>query len=102
MDLKNSESIIEAARIAADVDIIVNNAATSHVSNPLADNAISSLSDEINVNVFGLIRVAQAFAPVLGNNGGGAFVQLNSVVSMKCFSDFSTYSASKAAAYSIT
>ena len=35
-------------------------------------------------------------------NGGGAFVQLNSVVSMKCFSNIATYSASKAAAYSIT
>jgi short-subunit dehydrogenase len=54
------------------------------------------------VNVYGLIRVAQAFAPVLAANGGGAFVQLNSVVSLKSFADFATYSASKAAAYSIT
>ncbi len=46
--------------------------------------------------------MAQAFAPILKTNGGGAFVQLNSVASMKCFSDFATYSASKAAAYSIT
>ena len=46
--------------------------------------------------------MAQAFAPVLKANGGGAFVQLNSVASMKNFADFATYSASKAAAYSIT
>src|SRR5436309_8949899 len=56
----------------------------------------------MDVNVFGLIRMAQAFAPVLAANGGGAFVQLNSVVSVKSFPDFATYSASKAAAYSIT
>lgn len=56
----------------------------------------------MNINVFGLIRMAQAFAPILKANGGGALVQLNSVASMKCFSDFATYSASKAAAYSIT
>ncbi|MGB3614935.1 MAG: SDR family NAD(P)-dependent oxidoreductase, partial [Elainellaceae cyanobacterium] len=39
---------------------------------------------------------------VLKANGGGVFAQLNSVVSMKTFSNFATYSASKAAAYSIT
>ena len=29
--------------------------------------------------------MAQAFAPVLKANGGGVFVQLNSIVSMKTF-----------------
>ena len=56
----------------------------------------------MDVNVYGLIRVAQAFAPVLKKNGGGGFAQLNSVASMKNFPDFATYSASKAASYSIT
>ena len=54
------------------------------------------------MNVIGLTRVAQAFAPVLKANGGGAFAQLNSVASVKSFADFATYSASKAASYSIT
>ena len=52
--------------------------------------------------MFGLMRIAQAFAPILRANGGGALVQLNSVASIKNFADFATYSASKAAAYSIT
>ncbi|CDN11304.1 hypothetical protein RintRC_1671 [Richelia intracellularis] len=47
-------------------------------------------------------NMAQAFAPVLKANGAGVFAQLNSVVSMKTFSNFGTYSASKAASYSIT
>ncbi|MEO1185588.1 MAG: SDR family NAD(P)-dependent oxidoreductase, partial [Cyanobacteria bacterium J06636_27] len=67
-----------------------------------AEDAIEFLKFEIDVNVYGLIRMAQAFAPVLKANGGGVFAQLNSVVSMKTFSNFATYSASKAAAYSIT
>ena len=65
-------------------------------------DAIESLQFEMNANVYGLIRVAQAFAPVLKANGGGAFVQLNSVASVKTFPDFATYCASKAASYSIT
>jgi short-subunit dehydrogenase len=46
--------------------------------------------------------MAQAFAPVLKQNGGGVFIQLNSIASIKCFSFIATYSASKAAAYSVT
>ena len=49
-----------------------------------------------------MVNVAQAFAPVLKANGGGAFAQLNSVASVKTFPDFATYCASKAASYSIT
>ncbi len=63
---------------------------------------IASLEFQMNINVYGLIRMAQAFSPVLKANGGGVFAHLNSVASMKSFSTFVTYSDSKAAAYSIT
>lgn len=101
-DLENPQSILDAAATADDVDIVINNAGVLRNSNPLAGDAIESLEFEVNANVSGLIRVAQAFAPVLKANGGGALVQLNSVASIKAFPDFSTYSASKAASYSIT
>lgn len=102
VDLAKPETITAAAAAARDVDLVVNNAGVLRNATPLADNAIESLQFEIEINVFGLIRMAQAFAPVLKSNGGGAFVQLNSVASLKCFPPFATYSASKAAAYSIT
>ena len=102
VDLNDPDSIEAAARSAADVEIVINNAGVLHVANPLASDAIAAMQDEMEVNVYGLIRMAQAFAPVLKANGGGAFVQLNSVASMKNFADFATYSASKAASYSIT
>ena len=102
IDLANPETIVAAAVTAKDVQVVVNNAGVMRISTPLAAEAIDSLEFEMTINVFGLIRMAQAFAPVLKANGGGAFVQLNSVASMKNFADFATYSASKAAAYSIT
>ena len=102
MDLEDSQSITNAAATANDVEIVVNNAGVLENATPLSEHAIASFEREIKVNVVGLINMAQAFAPVLKANGGGALVQLNSVVSMKAFSDFATYSASKAASYSIT
>lgn len=102
LDLEKPGTIIAAADLAKDAQIVVNNAGVLRNSTPLADDALESLAFEMKINVEGLIRMAQAFAPVLKKNGGGAFVQLNSVASLKCFVDFATYSASKAAAYSIT
>jgi NAD(P)-dependent dehydrogenase (short-subunit alcohol dehydrogenase family) len=69
---------------------------------PLDVNAIDALELGMTTNVLSLIRIAQAFAPVLGQNGGGAFVQITSVASLVCASNFATHSACEAAAYSIT
>lgn len=102
LDLAKPATIAAAAKAAKDVQLVVNNAGVLKAAGPLDAGAIDALQFEMEVNVVGLIRMAQAFAPVLAGNGGGAFVQLNSVASLKNFADFSTYSASKAAAYSIT
>ncbi len=102
LDLSKPETITNAAKQATDTEVVVNNAGVLTSTTPMDSNALASLNFEMDINVGGLIRVAQAFAPVLKNNGGGALVQLNSVASMKNFVPFTTYSASKAAAYSIT
>ena len=102
LDLTDAESIVAAAAKASDVDLVINNAGVLRTSTALSEDAIESLKFEMEGNVYGLLRMARVFAPVLKANGGGAFVQLNSIVSVKCFPEFSTYCASKAAAYSIT
>ncbi len=102
IDLADPASITAAAQTASDVDVVVNNAGVLKNASAVQDHAIESLMYEMDINVYGLIRMAQAFAPVLKANGGGAFAQLNSVASVKNFADFATYSASKAASYSIT
>lgn len=102
LDLSDPQSIAAAATTATDVDVVVNNAGVLTTTGPLDASVFNSLKYEMDVNVYGLIHMAQAFAPVLKANGGGAFAQLNSVVSIKTFASFATYSASKAASYSIT
>ena len=81
---------------------MVNNAGVLKTSSPLDADALDIMAYEMDINVSGLVRMAQAFAPVLKANGGGALIQLNSLASIKGFAPFATYSASKAAAYSIT
>lgn len=102
MDLTDEDSIEAAAGQADDVTVLVNNAGVLRNSTALDESAFEDLAFEMDVNVYGLLRVAQAFAPVLKANGGGALVQLNSVASVRGFPRFSTYCASKAAAYSLT
>jgi NAD(P)-dependent dehydrogenase (short-subunit alcohol dehydrogenase family) len=102
IDLDQPKTITAAANLASDVDVVVNNAGVLKTASAVSPDAIEALQFEMEVNVFGLIRMAQAFAPTLKGNNGGAFVQLNSVVSVKTFPDFATYCASKAASYSIT
>ncbi|MCY7272641.1 MAG: SDR family oxidoreductase [Phormidesmis sp. CAN_BIN44] len=102
VDLADPQSIAAAAQTAKDVQIVVNNAGVFKSGTLLDEDAILSLEFQININVYGLIYMAQAFAPVLKANGGGVFAQINSVASLKSSSKFATYSASKASAYSIT
>ncbi len=102
VDIGKPGTIVELANSAPDVNIVVNNAGILEQAEPLSDNSESALQHELDINVFGLIRMAKAFAPILEKNGPSAFVQLNSIASIKNFLPFTTYSASKAAAYTIT
>lgn len=102
VEMDKPDTIAAAAAEATDVSLLVNNAGIFEDGMPLDADAIDKLQHQVDVNVFGLMRIAQAFAPVLKANGGGALVQLNSVASLRAFPGFAMYAASKAAAYSIT
>lgn len=102
LDLTKPDTIASAAKAASDVSLVINNAGVLRTATPFTESAIEDLKFELDANLFGLMHMAREFAPVLKANGGGAFAQLNSVVSMKCFPEFTTYCASKAAAYSVT
>ena len=101
VDVTDKKSVQALAEKARDTHIVVNNAGIMKHESPLSENAEEALRREFEVNVFGLIHVAQAFASTLISNNG-AIVQLNSIASVKTFGDISTYCASKAATYSLT
>ena len=105
LDLTDPEKIRDIATVATDVDIVINNGAVLTRTTPLqGETAVSNLQFEMEVNVYGFMRLANAFATLLeARDGKGIFVQINSVASMRCgVPNASTYSASKAASFSIT
>ncbi len=100
-DISDPESIKRLAQDAPDVDILVNNAGVMELGAILGEDAGASLARQLEVNVFGLQRIASAFADILAGRHG-ALVQLNSIASIKSFPNLAAYSASKAASYSLT
>jgi NAD(P)-dependent dehydrogenase (short-subunit alcohol dehydrogenase family) len=101
LDVTDPDQVASAAAELGDVDIVVNNAGIGGGSTPLTAD-LDRARAELEVNYLGLVSVTQAFAPVLAANGGGAFVNVLSVVSWVAMPRLTTYSASKAAAWSYT
>ena len=102
LDVTDGDDIALAARTCRDVSIVVNNAGILRSSASLAEGAVDSARAEMETNFFGSMRMARAFAPVLSRNGGGALVNMLSVLSFMSVPQGATYSASKAAAWSLT
>ena len=102
LDVTSADDITNAARACRDVSIVINNAGILRASASLAPDAVDAARAEMETNFFGPMRMARAFAPVLGENGGGALVNVLSVLSFVSMPQGATYSASKAAAWSLT
>jgi NAD(P)-dependent dehydrogenase (short-subunit alcohol dehydrogenase family) len=99
LDVTDADAVAEFARRAGDVDVVVNNAGTSSGSN-LLTSPLEGIREEFETNVFGVLHVARAFAPVLARHGGGALVDIHSVLSWATTG--TGYEASKAAAWGVT
>jgi NAD(P)-dependent dehydrogenase (short-subunit alcohol dehydrogenase family) len=102
LDVTKDDDIVNAARACSDVSIVVNNAGILHKSASLAGGGVEAARAEMETNYFGSMRVARAFAPILRDNGGGALVNVLSVLSFISMPQGATYSASKSAAWSLT
>jgi NAD(P)-dependent dehydrogenase (short-subunit alcohol dehydrogenase family) len=100
-DLLDAASIEEAAGAAADATLLINNASTAVFSTPLEAD-LEAVQTELAVNFEGLYRTILAFVPVFEANGGGQIVNVLSLLSLASTPPMTGYSASKAAAHSLT
>jgi len=108
LDLTNGRSVVElAGAIGGKVDIVINNAEVHRTFGIAARRGIDVAKAEMDINYFGLLRLAQEFGPALrgrsadGEVGATAWVNLLSIYALSNFPPHGTFSASKSAAYSL-
>lgn len=102
LDVTDPAQVAAAASQCADVTLLINNAGVSQGAGVLAADAIATARHHFETNVFGVWALAQAFAPVLQANGGGAVLNVLSVLSWLTLPGLAPYSASKAAAWALS
>src|SRR3954449_13619164 len=79
LDLTNHEQIAQAAEDAADVTLLVNNGGSLNFADPLSGD-LDAIHTDVVTNLVGPLVVTRQFVPVLERNGGGAIVNLLSLV----------------------
>ncbi|HTI15832.1 MAG TPA: SDR family oxidoreductase [Dictyobacter sp.] len=102
LDITDPQEVARAAEECQDVNILINNAGLMLSSPLLEAPSMENARKEMDTNYFGTLAMCRAFAPVLKRNGGGALVNMLSVVSWYTFPLNGSYSASKAAQWSLT
>ncbi|GAB3107793.1 SDR family oxidoreductase [Streptomyces calidiresistens] len=99
LDISDPDAVTAAARTAGDVNLLVNNAGIGG-GTLLGD--LQAVHAALDVNFWGTLSMARAFAPVLAANGGGAIVNMASSASWFVFPGSSAYAVSKAAVWSMS
>ncbi|MFD8799733.1 SDR family oxidoreductase [Streptomyces atroolivaceus] len=101
LDVTDQESIREAARIASDATLLINNAGIS-TGATLVGGDLDEVRREMETNFFGPLAATRAFAPVIEGNGGGAVLNVLSVLSWFHPAGLGSYASSKAAAWALS
>src|SRR4051812_4937468 len=102
LDVTDADQVARAARECRDVTVLVNNAGIATTGGFLQDTTLESTRGQMETNFFGVLRMAQAFAPVLAANGGGAMLNVLSVASWINRPLLGSYGATKSAAWALT
>jgi NAD(P)-dependent dehydrogenase (short-subunit alcohol dehydrogenase family) len=99
LDVTDDASVQAAAHAAPDISILVNNAGVLTRSKVLT-SPLDDLQTELDTNLFGIIRVSRAFAPVLAQHASSSIVNVLSALSWLSLGG--GYEVSKSAAWSAT
>jgi short-subunit dehydrogenase len=83
------------------VTVLVNNAGVLAFGSALSGD-LASFERDLATNYVGMLRVTRAFAPILERNAPAAVVNILTLIALAPAGPMAGYSASKAAAHSIT
>jgi NAD(P)-dependent dehydrogenase (short-subunit alcohol dehydrogenase family)/uncharacterized OB-fold protein len=109
LDLSDSRSVKQAAaEIGGKVDILINTAEVHRTQGIASRSGVETARAEMDVNYFGLLRLAQEFGPAMrsrgadGQSSATAWVNLLSIYALCNYPAHGTFCASKAAALSLS
>ena len=102
LDVTDPDAVAAAAAQAADTTLLINNAGFNNNTPLLGVGDMAPARLEMETNYFGTLAMCRAFAPVLKANGGGAIVNMLSILSRVNLPMMGSLCASKAAALSLT
>jgi 3-oxoacyl-[acyl-carrier protein] reductase len=105
-DVTEAEDWSTAVRACVDtfgrLDIVVNNAGTSHRNQPLLDVSEQEFERVFAVNVKSIYHSAQAAVPVMRKQGGGVFINIGSTAALRPRPGLAWYNGSKGAVHLIS
>ncbi len=101
LDITDPESVRQAASIASDVKVLVNNAGV-YTGAGLLTGSIEDIRLEMETHYFGTLNTTRAFVPVIEKNGGGSILNVLSVLSWYHAPAVGAYAAAKAAGWAMT
>ena len=101
LDITDPTSVRRAAELAGDVTVLINNAGTSTRAG-LLSGAFEDVRLEMETHYFGTLSAIRAFVPIIESNGGGAILNMLSVLSWLHSPASGAYSAAKAAEWAMT
>ena len=102
LDITQPADIAAAAGRCRDVTLLVNNAGINLQAGLIAAHDLAAARAEMETNYFGPLAMCRAFAPILQGNGGGAVINMLSILARVNLPMYGSLSASKAAALSLT
>ncbi|MBW1250276.1 SDR family oxidoreductase [Pseudomonas tolaasii] len=102
LDITDAASVQRAAEQCTDVNVVINNAGWLKYGSLLAEDSVDNLQQHFEVNTLGTLRVSRAFAPILAKQGGGALINILSVLSWLSPPGSGGYSTSKSAQWGLT
>jgi NAD(P)-dependent dehydrogenase (short-subunit alcohol dehydrogenase family) len=101
LDVTDPASVTAAAAAAPDVTVLVNNAGVLAFGSALTGD-LAGFERDLRTNYLGTLRVTRAFVPALERNAPSAVVNVLTLIALAPVGPMAGYSASKAAAHSIT
>ncbi len=102
LDVTDQKQIQQASEIASDTQILINNAGCCGFSGCIHNYKEETTRLEFETNFFAPLYLMRAFSKNLIRNNAGAIVNIVSIGALMPFPMAATYSASKAALYSLT